>query len=66
MTFGPSKLITQDKLPELKQHIANAKQMKIEQALAMQAGLGNPADTEKIDNALAKLQKIKAVYFPND
>jgi hypothetical protein len=63
-TPPPSKIVTQDKLAEVDKHIAKLKAAMHEQDLAVKAGIGDPAVTQKLQDAMDKIMQFKRVYFP--
>jgi hypothetical protein len=64
MALSPSTLIGPDKLPMIDKNIRALKTLAAEHDLAMQAGIGNPETGKRINDTLAKFQKIRQVYFP--
>lgn len=60
----PSNIVTAEHLAQVNDKIAKVKQAMVEQELAMRAQIADPANTQKLKDALAKLQLFKSVYFP--
>lgn len=60
----PSNIITAEHLPKVNAEIAQVKAAINEQNLAMRAGIGDPAMTDKLTAKLNKLALFKSVYFP--
>jgi len=61
----PSNIIGAQHLQPLKDEIAKVKELIVEQNLAMQAGIGVAANTDKLKARLDKLNLFRQTYFPN-
>ena len=60
----PSNVITGEHLQPLKDDIQKIRDAQHEQVLAMKAGIGDHANTAKLQARLDKLLLIKDTYFP--